>query len=184
MTTSSLEYQISTDQFVRLQNNPGKCFVPPSRYSWAALGALPPCLLPSSPCPALPCPAATWHIALWAACDGVISPLSMNPTGSGSPWLFPVFPRLPALRYHSADKGSLWLPPGSQLCATWLPALCKEPPAFSPVPPGHLPAPCPAPAGTAPWEDGWVMLKVAKNELFFLLALPSLYNWQCTEIQA
>lgn len=123
MTTSSLEYQISTDQFVRLQNNPGKCFVPPSRYSWAALGALPPCLLPSSPCPALPCPAATWHIALWAACDGVISPLSMNPTGSGSPWLFPVFPRLPALRYHSADKGSLGLPPalsfvppGSQPC--------------------------------------------------------------------
>lgn len=77
---------------------------------------------PAAPVP-LPCPAATWHIALWAACDGVISPLSMNPTGSGSPWLFPVFPRLPALRYHSADKGSLGLPPalsfvppGSQPC--------------------------------------------------------------------
>lgn len=122
MTTSSLEYQISTDQFFRLQNNPGKCFVPPSRYSWAALGALPPCLLPSSPCPALPCPAATRHIALWAACDGVISPLSMNPTGSALP-------------------GSSQSFPGSQLCVITqqIKAACGFPPALSFVPPGSQP---------------------------------------------
>lgn len=78
---------------------------------------LPPCLLSS---PAVPC----CHLAHCSACGAVISPLSTNPTGSASPWLFPVVPRLPAQRYHSADKGSLgfppalgcFVPPGSQPC--------------------------------------------------------------------
>lgn len=62
-----------------------------------------------------------WHRHI--ARDGVISPLSINPTGLGSPWLFPVFPRLPAQCYHSADKGSLWFP--------WLSAaLCHPAPGL------------------------------------------------------
>lgn len=121
ITTSSLEYQISTHRLVRLQSNPENCFFSTEQV---LLGS------PGSP-PSLPfaqqllsSPAVPWcHLAHCSACDGVISPLSIHPTGSGSPWLFPAFPRLPAQHYHPADKGSLWFP---QLSA----ALCHLAPSF------------------------------------------------------
>lgn len=172
VTTSSLEYQISTDQLVRLQNNPGNCFIPLSRYSWAAPEALPPCLLPSSFCPVPWC-----HLAQCSAgcSDGVIRPLAINPTGRGSPWLFPAFPssQLSVITQQITAACDF---PTSQPCVRSL-----LPSALSSWP---LPAQCPGPAGTAPWEDGWVMQKMVKKELFSLFALPSLYHWQCTEFQA
>lgn len=119
ITTSSLEYPISTEQLVTLHNNPGNCFVPQSRYCWAVLGALPPFAQQFLSSPAMP-----WcHLAHCSACDGVISPLSINPTGSSSPWLFPAFPRLPDELYHPADKGILWFPQLSAALCHLVPSL-------------------------------------------------------------
>lgn len=161
-------------------------FVPQGTFSWAALhsalgAALPPSLLPGSsrtaPC-ALVLPGKELS-GLHGMVLLSLSAPSTKPLCSGSPWFFPVLSRLPALLYHSADKGTLWFPPalgwfmlpGSPPCVRSL--------LLSVVSSGFLPT-----ASVPLAVRRWAMVKTSKNVLFSLLVLLSLCNLQSAEIRA
>lgn len=110
-------------------------FFPQSSYSWAALAALPPCLLPSSSCPALPCPGATWHIALPVMVLSALCPYT--PQAVALPGSSQLFPGSQLSIITQQIKAACDFPSSQLLCATWLPALSKKPPAFlQSCPPG------------------------------------------------